>query len=98
MSDPTPTAPGRWAWLKSILPTNWRAFIAWLLTLLCVYVGNCIRQHNGEAPEPLPIPPLPIFPEEPFGWRPPTEAERKHTLDSLSTPRWSDTEAAFAGD
>ena len=87
MSDPIPTASGRWAWLKRILPTNWRSFIAWAITLLFVYVGNCIRQHNGDEPQPFPDPPLPIFPEEPFGWRPPTEDERKQTLDSLSTRR-----------
>jgi hypothetical protein len=98
MADSPPVASGRWAWLKRFLPTNWRAIVAWAITLLFVYVGNCIRQHNGDEPEPLPVPPLPIFPEEPFGWRPPTEAERKEHLDSLNTPRWADTEAAEAGD
>jgi hypothetical protein len=92
------TNSDRWAWLKSLLPLNWRAFAIWLMTLLCVYVGNCIRQHNGEKPEPLPIPPTPIFPEQPFGWRPPTDREREQTLASLKTPRWCDTEAAEAGD
>jgi hypothetical protein len=99
MSDTVPTtSPGRWAWLKKFLPTNWRSFVIWLITLLCVYVGNCIRQHNNEPPEPLPVPPIPIFPDEPFGWRPPTDAERQETLASLATPHWSDTEASEAGD
>jgi hypothetical protein len=101
MSDPQLTTPipetGRWAWLKRLLPTNWRAFLAWLITLLCVYVGNCIRQHNGDEPEPLPTPPLPIFPVEPFGWQPPSDDERREALALLPSPRWSDTEAAAAG-
>lgn len=98
MSESNSAVSGRWAWLKRLLPTNWRAFVAWAITLLFVYIGNCVRQHNGEEPEPFPLPPIPIFPDEPFGWRPPTEAERKQTLDSLSTPRWADTEASQAGD
>jgi hypothetical protein len=98
MCDSNPSTPGRWAWLKRFLPTNWRAFIAWAITLFFVYVGNCIREHNGDEPLPLPVPPVPIFPEEPFGWRPPTEDERNQTLHSLETPQWSDTEAANAGD
>src|SRR5262245_26224081 len=97
MCQSNSTAPGRWAWLKRLLPLNWRAFIAWAITLLFVYVGNCIREHNGDESQPLPVPPIPIFPEDPFGWRPPTEDERKQTLNSLDTPRWSDTEAADAG-
>ena len=48
MCDSNPTATGRWAWLKRILPTNWRAIVAWAITLLFVYIGNCIRQHNGD--------------------------------------------------
>jgi hypothetical protein len=42
------------------------------------------------------VPPLPIFPAEPFGWRPPTEAERQQTLAALRCPRWEMTEAASA--
>lgn len=104
MPDPLPTpvpapdvpAPGRWAWLWKFLPINWRAFVAWALTLLCVYVGNCVRRHNGDDPRPLPEPPLPIFPAEPFGWRPPTEAERQEALAALPHPRWETTEAGAA--
>ncbi len=96
MSDAISSAAGRWARLKQILPTNWRSIVAWAITLLFVFIGNCIRQRNGDEPQPLPIPPTPIFPEEPFGWRPPSEEERKQTLDSLATPRWADTEAAEA--
>jgi len=102
MSDPIPPTPSephdRWAWLKRLLPTNWRAFVAWAITLLLVYIGNCIRQNNGDEPNPLPEPPTPIFPVEPFGWQPPTEAELRETLASLPVPRWSETEAALAGD
>src|SRR5947209_7336042 len=93
---PNPPAPNKWAWLVKLLPINWRAFVAWALTLSCVYVGNCIRRHNGDNPLPLPEPPLPIFPAEPFGWRPPTEAERQATLATLKCPRWEMTEAAAA--
>lgn len=99
MSDPTPApaVQGRWAWLVRLLPTNWRAFVAWAVTLLCVYVGNCIRAKNGQPPEPMPVPPVPVFPAEPFGWRPPTDAERQAHLASLPAPRWGETEAGRGG-
>ncbi len=93
MSD-TPITASRWAWLKRWLPVNWRAFVLWAMTILCVYVGNCIRAEQGESPGPLPAPPVPIFPDSPFGWQPPSDIERKETLALLATPRWSDTEAS----
>ena len=95
MSDlNTPETAARWAWLKRALPTNWRAFLLWAITVACMYVGNCVRSQEGKEPEPFPAPPTPLFPDSPFGWQPPSEDERRETLALLAAPRWNDTEAA----
>lgn len=78
MLDPTPSPDKRpdvftKAWWKMFVKLNAVQFIGWLILAVSTALLNWANGTNN----PIPNPPLPIFPEEPFGWIPPSEKEKQ---------------------
>lgn len=86
---PTPPKPAKPFWMR-LLPTNWRAIVAWAAIAITTTTINCIRGPNVE-PLPIPEPPTPTFPD---GWFKPSDQDTRETLALVGVWRFSDTDAA----
>ena len=92
-SPVTPSSvPGHWQWLLKVLPTNWRAIVAWLAASTIVAGINYVRGPDEEPIQPPEPPPI-IWPN---GWIEPSEKDKVEALKHAQ--KFSDTEANTIGD
>jgi hypothetical protein len=92
---PQPTPQGdpslfqQWlALVKKLLPTNWRAIVAWAVMSLGIAGVNFLRGPADQID--IPPPPTPIWPD---GWVPPDERDTKDVLALEGVWKFDDTPA-----